>query len=244
MLAQPNAEVIVVDYLCPDETWRWISETFQDVKVVRVTGVDGFNLADARNRGASVARGERLAFVDADMVLADKFISYINLHMAEGKFGHFARNGRGMHGTCVVPKRHFDLVGGYDDLYQHWGGEDVDLYARLANEARLQAFVLPDYLSAEVIQHSDAERTKFHNRPKKAGFLITRLYTELKLNSVERLPREQRKQLYDSVCREVDRTDKEGISEISVAFRHSAHSSSNVIVERWTIVRTKRTLSS
>jgi predicted glycosyltransferase involved in capsule biosynthesis len=39
-------------------------------------------------------------------------------------------------GTCVVHRRHFDLVGGYDEVLVSYGGEDMELYERLATAPR------------------------------------------------------------------------------------------------------------
>src|SRR5579863_6579954 len=67
LMAEPFAEVVLVDYDCPDHAGDWAAATFPDVKVVRVTDAPIFQVAAARNAGAAVASSPWLFFVDADV---------------------------------------------------------------------------------------------------------------------------------------------------------------------------------
>ena len=228
MLAQPDSEVIIVDYACPEEAWRWVAETFPTVKVVRVTGIDGFNLADARNRGAAVARGQRLAFVDADVIVADHFIDYIDKHMTEGSVASFSQlkfggaQDRNIKGTVIVFKRDFEFVGGYDDIFHDWGWEDTDLVTRLVEDAQ-RIVLLPRELLSCAIVHSDAERVRFYKRSVIASFLIGFLYCHIKrlqtrLNNVAP-SREQRLALHQEASHLVDLVENEQRSELIMRYR-------------------------
>ena len=73
-LAQPDTEVIVVDYDCPDETAGVCAREFPAVRVVKVENAPRFNWARARNLGAAAARGTWIAFFDADIVMAPDFV--------------------------------------------------------------------------------------------------------------------------------------------------------------------------
>jgi glycosyltransferase involved in cell wall biosynthesis len=70
--APPDAEVIVVDDGSRDDTPRVLSRFGERIRVVRNDAPSGPGLA--RNRGAALARGEVLAFHDADdLVLPGRF---------------------------------------------------------------------------------------------------------------------------------------------------------------------------
>ena len=72
-LAQPDSEVVVVDWSCPDGSGDWVKAHHAQAGVVRVPGRAHFNLAAARNAGAARASGRWLCFVDADVLLDPGF---------------------------------------------------------------------------------------------------------------------------------------------------------------------------
>ena len=74
MVAQPHAEVIVVDYDCPEGAGAWVAAEHPAARVVQVRDAPMFNIARARNLGAQAARGEWLGFVDADILLDEHFM--------------------------------------------------------------------------------------------------------------------------------------------------------------------------
>ena len=43
MLAQDGAEVVVVDYCCPERAGDWVESAFPSVQVVRADGEEGFS---------------------------------------------------------------------------------------------------------------------------------------------------------------------------------------------------------
>ena len=73
-----NFEVIVVDNGSTDRT-REIAKTFS---AVRYTYLGKKNRSLARNRGAALAQGEYLAFIDADVVLAADWLDRARQYMA------------------------------------------------------------------------------------------------------------------------------------------------------------------
>src|SRR4029078_4264294 len=78
-------------------------------------------------------------------------------------------------GTCVIHRRHFDLVGGYDDVLTNYGGEDLELYERLAL-AKVEKRIIDAGEVVEVIDHGPADRTRFFDKRPDAGFLIGKVY--------------------------------------------------------------------
>src|SRR5881409_3903042 len=71
MLAQPGAEVVVVDFSCPQQTGDYVAKHFGRARVVSVPGEQSFSNWKARNAGAAAATGDLLLFCDADTVLAE-----------------------------------------------------------------------------------------------------------------------------------------------------------------------------
>lgn len=181
LLAQPEAEVVVVDYSCPENTAGVVAERYPAAVIAKVEGADSFHLADARNVGAHAASGEILIFVDADIVIAPDFVARIDAQMREGVFFHFplSETIRGWSGTCVVPKRHFDRIEGYDDLIHGYGGDDLDLYFRLSR-IPLKALLLDPSYIARILRHSAKSRTAHYNRSRAESVAINFAYLQMK----------------------------------------------------------------
>ena len=144
MLAQ-DAEVIVVDYSCPEGTAEFVEREYPRAKVVRVEGEKGFSNWKARNRGAQAASGDVLVFCDADTILVEDGVQKLAQALPPKTFGYFKRGAterfnkaglrlgsnqlRGFH---AIPARAFRRLGGYDEVLLGWGaGGDTDLEERL-----------------------------------------------------------------------------------------------------------------
>ncbi len=156
-----GAEVVVVDYDCPDHTGDWVRANHPGVTVVDVVERPGFNAADARNRGAAVATGEWLFFADADVIVDPAVWPEVAPRLAPGCFLLAAEpRPYDLWGALVVSRTWFDAVGGYDEAIEGWGGEDVDIYERLIIRGA-QAAALPGGLLG-TIAHGDDARLRFH----------------------------------------------------------------------------------
>lgn len=206
-LAFEDAEVIVVDYNCPQGTGDFVSENYPAARVVRVTDDEGFNISRARNVGARQATGEYLFFIDADIKIHPARLR--ELMQAQERLNRFIVFSRvaenpNLDGTCLLPKEVFDKVGGYDEAIRVWGGEDWDLYVRLRFHG-LEQFVLDAGDSMTAIEHSNAERLTYHRNVTLGGsILITTSYRQLKLGIMRILGRElngrERAALWNSVA--------------------------------------------
>ena len=140
MLEQGAAEVVVVDYSCPDGTGDWVRETFPAVRVVDVKGEQGFSNWKARNAGAAAATGNLLLFCDADTILAPNAGDSIARALPPKTYGFFKRNATArfnkaglrlgsnqLRGFHAIPAPAFRRLGGYDDVLRGWGaGGDTD----------------------------------------------------------------------------------------------------------------------
>lgn len=209
MLGQPLAEVVVVDYGCPDGTADHVAANFLAARVVRVHDVTGFNASHARNLGAGAATGDVFVFVDADVVLADGFIASVDASLAPNEYAKFAEptapRENSVQGTCVIHRRHFELVGGYDEVLINYGGEDLELYERLAL-AKVERRIIDRRQVVEVIDHGRAERTRFFEIDSEPGFLIGKVYRVaigmmIRLNDTFVIDRDLRADVYKEITR-------------------------------------------
>jgi glycosyltransferase involved in cell wall biosynthesis len=165
IIAESPAEIILVDYGCPDNTGDWVEEHYPEVKVVRVNDDPGFCLPRARNIGAAHSSAPWLCFIDADIKVRSGWLDWMQQHLSEGCFYRPSlADGRQLQeiaGTFLCPRAAFTMVGGYDEVFRGWGGEDIDLYARLPQEGGSQLAYYPNHF-VEPISHADDERTTFH----------------------------------------------------------------------------------
>jgi len=162
-LAQPDTETIVVDYDCPEGTAVEVARDFPAARVVKVDEAPLLNMSKARNLGAAAAQGEWLVFVDADIVIARGFVAGIAPHLMRSKVFRFGPDKGGIggtNGTCILHRDDFTLTGGYDEVLEVYGGEDTDIYIRLAMLG-VQSEILPIDLIDAVVAHDDAARVRF-----------------------------------------------------------------------------------
>lgn len=180
-LGQPNTEVIVVDYDCPDGTAAYVAEVHPAARLVSVTDQPGFNLPHARNLGAAQARGEFLVFLDADVVVSEQFMAHIDGKLEPGSYALFSPTVQNsLRGSCVIARKHFTALGGYDELLAGYESEDLDMYMRLGLLGARKVFLDPAVV-VEVIEQDLAERTRFRgDSDLKRPFLRGQLYMSAK----------------------------------------------------------------
>lgn len=157
MLKQPRAEVIVVDYGCEQGTAAWVKEHHPAAKLVQVSDDPVFCVARARNMGAKIASHETLCFVDADVLMHLEFCKWLEFNQNPNWFYVYpAHKEYELFGFVIVAREHFSKVGGYDEAIEGWGGEDKDLYERLARVGLSKSLVPEGSLSP--ISHGDELR--------------------------------------------------------------------------------------
>jgi len=190
LATQSRSEVVLVDSSCPDGAAAWAEKHVPSVKVVRHVDDGRFNLAVCRNRGLQETVAPWVCFVDADVVLVPDFVDRIAPLLVPGSFLVFEEwhEKRGLTGSCVVPRNGLDLIGGYDEAYQGWGEEDLDLYMRLELRG-LQKRPLSHDLAEYVIQHDDAQRVAFHDQKSiELSHTIAALYRAAKYEFLTHAP--------------------------------------------------------
>jgi hypothetical protein len=157
MLKLADSEVTVVDYACAEGTADWVRANYPAAHTTKVDDEALFRVARARNIGASKARGTFLLFCDADIILKPELGDWIAQYGEEDCFypvpilAHV-----NLMGSFICTTKNFLEIGGYDEAFQGWGGEDRDIYERLDLAVKHRR-EFPIHL-AEPISHGDELR--------------------------------------------------------------------------------------
>ena len=183
IVEQSPGEVIVVDYGCPQKVGDWVAKHFPDVTVVRVDDDPGFCAARARNLGARAAKSPWLCFIDGDIKIAPGWVGWMRQQLDQRFFyrADFINGARDPEtwGTAVCTRAAFKTIGGYDEAFRGWGGEDDDLYFRLESSGLAEAVYPQHFVSA--ISHDDQERVAFYSvKDRKIHYLINQFYNVAK----------------------------------------------------------------
>lgn len=201
------AEIIVVDYDCPDKTGDWIEANMPGIKVLRVEDDAGFCLPRARNLGAAMTSAPWLCFIDADIKVRGDWLSWMQENLVSGHFYRAAmtegKRQEDSYGTVICPRSAFEAIGGYDETFRGWGGEDDDLYVRLPLLAGLSEAGYPLHFVSP-IAHDDSERTLFFAiKNRKLQGLVNICYIEVKKHlfsrGIIRIPEQTRKSMMANI---------------------------------------------
>ena len=222
-LAQPDCEVIVVDYDCPDGTADYVRREHPEAQVVAVADAPLFNISDARNRGAAAAVGDWLVFLDADVLIApDLFERVAATLKPQGHYYRFNSLTPELLGSCMVQRADFLLVRGYDVAIDSYGGEDKEFYARLERR-KIGRGYLDGKLVEACLGHSQEERVRFFKRKSVLGSIrVNAAYRVVKFAllqqyGVPELPEELRRSVYDLVRRSVKAAFRASQSTVRIA---------------------------
>jgi hypothetical protein len=170
--------VVVVDYSCPDCCGDWVEQEYPDTKpgifvfesggqVCRVEGRKRFNKSRAHNAGARFAidhNAEFLCFIDCDTIVkAPQFGQWCKHNAKVGRFSVFEPviTKKDLYGTLLVSTEDYLRAGKYDETYDDWGMEDMDMRLRLRLKCDIPYSLIPTTL-AKPITHGDSLRTRFY----------------------------------------------------------------------------------
>lgn len=214
-LTQPDAEVIVVDYSCPDGAGEWVAKNHPEARVLRIEGQTHWNPQHARNSAAAIAQGSWLCFIDADVIIEADFIDSVRPYLDDNSVLHADTQVVQLIGTFLCPRQAFQAIGGYDEVMEGWGNEDCDLYLRLTR-AGLQSKRFPDTHMTS-IPHENESRTRFHKeKNRRLSWVINRLYMEAKADLMRLqegpLSKEALVYLYSRIRDETTKAHAEGSS--------------------------------
>jgi glycosyltransferase involved in cell wall biosynthesis len=234
MLQQPRAEVIVVDYGCEQGTETWVKEHHPQAKLVRVNDDPVFCAARARNMGAKTASHETLCFIDADVLMHLEFAKWLEFNQDSNSFYLYPDpKAVELVGFLIVAREHFFKVSGYDEAITGWGGEDSDLYERLAMTGLSVSPVPVESISS--ISHDDELRQVgkdvggFGSR--REGLPMHELYRAIKRDSWQLTGREieleKRKELLQFIRMKREEALAEGQNSFEVSINVPMHSKHN-----------------
>ncbi len=164
LMAQPGCDVVVVDSRCPQQTGAWVEENYPDARVVRHDDGGRFNLAAARNAGLAACQSAFVAFVDADVLVAPGFAEALAPQLTDGRYFRFEvpPDAFGLDGSCIVARAAAERLGGYDPLFEGWGGEDTDFYLRLELSGQRRTMLSAKEFIDGVIRHEGSLRSRHH----------------------------------------------------------------------------------
>ncbi len=208
-VAQTGAEVVVVDYDCPDGTRGYVAEHYPEVRIVAVADKPKFNLSQARNAGAAEATGDFLVFLDADIMIAEGLLHYLATNVKNRSYGTFGGGvANSVRGSCVVDRVLFEAAGRYDEVIEGYGGEDLDLYSRL-RFLRARHVSLPREYVANVIEQDQEAREKYRGPNIRKQFLRGMTYllakeTVMRVMNKPVLNEQLRRSIYKAVDRQLD----------------------------------------
>jgi hypothetical protein len=191
---QPGCTTVVVDYSCPEHSGDWVEQNVPQAQVVRVPGAQWFSISRSRNAGVRGAPASGwLCFVDADVVLAADFAAKLRPLLQPGSFGVVQPWVRELTGFLACARGDFERIGGYDEIIQGWGYEDVDLISRLRWAGLTMRGVPADWLTS--IPHEDALRTcHYAEKDIAVSETVNFLYARAKFDLMRVLGRELRQE--------------------------------------------------
>jgi glycosyltransferase involved in cell wall biosynthesis len=183
LIQQPKSETIVVDSSCPDGAADWVEKNYPTAKIVKLDDDNEFNRSKSRNAGLNLATTKWICFIDAEIIIKNDFTDEVLQLLHDGNYYTFSYMGEAS-GTCIATLYDLISVGGYDEAFVGWGGEDSDLFARLRLHG-INHIKIPIELIESTIKHSDDIRNRFHHE--KDIFVthaIAELYAEAKFTTM------------------------------------------------------------
>lgn len=246
LLVQENPdEIIFVDYGCPQGSGKWVEENFPDVKVMYVNDDPGFCISRARNIGVTIAKSEWLCFIDADIKVATGWVHWLKNNMYQGFYYRASlvegNRDKETWGTVLCTRKAFEAIGGYDEVFRGWGGEDDDFYLRLQRFGMPEASYPSSFIVA--IGHDDSLRMLHYQvKNMEAQKAIKEIYKRIKnsitasfgpLGAYKNIALEMRLSLWEQVSDQVIasfREEKSNPSSITIRFNDSMSISDSLLL--------------
>jgi hypothetical protein len=239
MLQQPRAEVIVVDYGCGQGTAAWVKEHHPAAKLVQVNDDPVFCAARARNMGAKIASHETLCFVDVDVLVHLELSKWLELNQSPNAFYLYPvrKDERELDGFLIIAREYFLKIGGYDEAFRGWGGEDYDLYERLARTGLSRSSVPRESILS--IPHGDELRQLSEDDgghgSKGAALSMVQLYGAIKRDSWQltglEIELEKRKELVKFIKMKRKEALREGRDAFEISINVPMNSKHNMYLK-------------
>lgn len=174
-LSDTRFRFILSDYSCPDMSGAWIERNYPNSIVVRSrakirSGKYVFKKVEALNAGAKRAielGADYLCFLDADTLVHPGFHDWVIDHLDHDKFlvckADYKKYPHTLQlsGFLCMHTSHFNMVGGFDQRMEGWGGDDMDMRVKLYAFRELEWKYIPLEL-VDPIHHDDSERVRYY----------------------------------------------------------------------------------
>jgi len=242
----PRSECVVVDYSCPQNAGDWVAQHFPQVRVVRAPGERHFHVSRARNLGAQAAVTPWLGFLDADILVSEKFLHEFTENLAPG--GFYFPDEVQIAGNILCARDDFWKAEGFDETYRSWGDEDLDLQEALSFLG-LEPRPYPGAWLQHV-PHDEKHRTQFFAEPNRQwSWIRNRLYRQLKFDWMRLgggpLPESMRDFLYRTVERLVHEANVAGkpvqlemnLGQSTLGFGSRLPEATEAVLSRWQLTR-------
>jgi len=166
-----NVEFVLLDYNSKDGLEAWVKERMMkyiESGILNYYQMDNpkprfFNMTHAKNVAHKLGIGDILCNLDADNFVLDGAADYLmdvfwnnfdeDIFVAPCRKGF---SGAGVWGRICARKKKFYKVGGYNEVWNRWGGDDHDYNMRLKMSG--SKWVCHDVRYLRCINHSSIER--------------------------------------------------------------------------------------
>jgi hypothetical protein len=139
-----ECDFVLLDFDSPDGLEEWVKTNFKDylesgkLKYHKVENQPHYFQSAVKNLSHHLSTGKNVINIDADNFMS---ISYVLIAIKEfKKYPNSTivtetpnKKDYDLFGRIGMSRKIFDLVKGYDECFEHWGGEDHDILRRIHN---------------------------------------------------------------------------------------------------------------
>ena len=134
--ASPPVEICVLNYNTQDDLADWMGLLMENTpleggsqfRYMAYWGRDRYHMAHARNLSVAMSYGEYITICSADIAPKPAYMQAVRERIAEGAVWMQPRKYRGI---MVLRREEFFEAGGFDERFEFYGKEDIDLEDRL-----------------------------------------------------------------------------------------------------------------
>lgn len=189
--ASPPVEIAIVNYNSTDRMEDYIFSLMDNGNLVsdnsiryrKYTGRDTYHAAHANNLAMLLGSGEYVALIPADVFVGSDFISILRSLFGSG---YEWCNTRKKHRSTIAIKRNeFVASGGYDERFEMYGPDDIDIIERLERRGLKHGFI-PDEALSSIYTSPDKKVANYRIRAshKELGKMSMPYYYENRDNKV------------------------------------------------------------
>ncbi len=180
-----HIEFVILDYQSDDGLAEWVKDTYPaelaSGRLVHAyhSPAPHFKMAHAKNLAHRLASGDILCNLDADNILPANYAAWLRTQFSANDrvvissrriapYG-FAEDRIlrrllglptpkvGTHGRIAIMRQDFYRLGGYNENYSGWGGDDIDFLLR-ARQTGIKPIRTPSGMWGDLIEHGLEER--------------------------------------------------------------------------------------